>query len=271
MSEEEVRKYFGADPGSIGPLGVTPQTNERFHEMCIIADKSLRDRSNLIAGANRTGFHLRNLSFGRDLQPLYHDFSGFHIEDVRNVNEGEGCPICNVPLRIGKAVEVGHIFKLGYKYSESMGARVLDRDGKEVTPIMGSYGIGIERILTAAIEQAAAAVTDPKNAGSSFALPASIAPFQVVVTITNVGEAALLEAGEKIAAALEAAGIDVLLDDRDERAGVKFKDADLCGFPYRINIGKKLAEGKVELVDRLANTSDDVAVDEVAAKLKAKL
>jgi len=231
----------------------------------VILDSTLDGRTNLIAGANKEEYHLRNVTPGRDFTPTL-------VADVRNTSEGEGCPNCaDGVLKIAKAVEVGHIFKLGYKYSQSMGARVLDRDGKEVTPIMGSYGIGIERILTAAIEQAAAAVTDTKNAGSSFALPPSIAPFQVVVTITTVGETALIEAGDKVAAALEAAGIDVLLDDRDERAGVKFKDADLCGFPYRINIGKKLAEGKVELVDRLANTSDDVAVDEVAAKLKAKL
>ena len=162
--------------------------------------------------------------------------------------EGEGCPIDGSPLRLGKAVEIGHIFKLGYKYSKSMGASVLNRDGKEVTPIMGSYGIGIERILTAAIETSAAA-----NGGAAYALHPAIAPFQVVVTITNIGDAALLAAGEKVAAELEAAGIDVLLDDRDERAGVKFKDADLVGIPYRINIGRGVAEGKVELVDRLQN------------------
>ena len=149
-------------------------------------------------------------------------------------------------LVVGKAVEVGHIFKLGYKYSESMGARVLDPNGKEVTPIMGCYGIGIERILTAAIEQS--------NDANGFWLPASIAPFTVVVTVTNVADAALRETGEKLAAELEAAGLDVLLDDRDERAGVKFKDADLVGIPYRINVGKKAAEGLVELVTR-ANVS----------------
>ena len=156
-------------------------------------------------------------------------------------------------LVVGKAVEVGHIFKLGYKYSESMGARVLDENGKEVTPIMGSYGIGIERILTAAIEQS--------NDANGFWLPASIAPFTVVVTITNVADAALRATGEKLAADLEAAGLDVLLDDRDERAGVKFKDADLVGIPYRINVGKKAAAGQVELVTRATSTSVDVALE----------
>jgi len=145
---------------------------------------------------------------------------------------------------------VGHIFKLGYKYSESMGASVLDANGKEVAPIMGSYGIGIERILTAAVEQF--------HDDNGFWLPRSIAPFDVVVTVTNTTDARLVEAGEKIAADLEAAGWDVLLDDRDERAGVKFKDADLIGVPFRVNVGKKAAEGKVEVVTRAASSSQDV-------------
>jgi prolyl-tRNA synthetase len=138
-----------------------------------------------------------------------------------------------------------------------MGARVLDLNGKEVTPIMGSYGIGIERILTAAIEQS--------NDKNGFWLPASIAPFTVVVTVTNVSDALLAQTGETIAAELESAGLDVLLDDRDERAGVKFKDADLVGIPYRINVGKKAAGGFVELVTRATATSVDVALNEVAA------
>ena len=147
-----------------------------------------------------------------------------------------------------------------------MGANVLNRDGKEVTPIMGSYGIGIERILTAAIETSAA-----KNAGEAYALPPSIAPFEVVVTITNIKEGGLVEAAERIAADLTAAGIDVLLDDRDERAGVKFKDADLTGIPYRIAVGKKLAEGQVELLDRLQNLTTDVPLADLTSILAALL
>jgi prolyl-tRNA synthetase len=182
------------------------------------------------------------------------------VADVRNILEGEGCPVDGSPLRLGKAVEIGHIFKLGYKYSKSMGASVLNKDGKEVTPIMGSYGIGIERILTAAIESSAAA-----NDGSAYALAPSIAPFQVVVTITNVADQALLTAGERVASELDKAGFDVLLDDRDERAGVKFKDADLIGIPYRINIGRGVAEGKVELINRLARTNSEIPIEKVAA------
>jgi prolyl-tRNA synthetase len=129
-------------------------------------------------------------------------------------------------------------------------------------PIMGCYGIGIERILTSAIETSAAA-----NDGKSYALPPAIAPFEAVVTITNIGDAALLAAGEKVAADLEAAGVDVILDDRDERAGVKFKDADLVGIPYRINIGRGVVEGKVELIDRLKLTNQDHSLDEIAPYL----
>ncbi|MBV8437850.1 MAG: proline--tRNA ligase, partial [Silvibacterium sp.] len=164
--------------------------------------------------------------------------------------------------KIGKAVEIGHIFKLGRRYTNSMGARVLDPNGKEVTPIMGCYGIGIERILTASIEQ--------NNDANGFWLPRAIAPFDVVVTVTNISDPKLLAAGEEIAASLEAAGFDVLLDDRDERAGVKFKDADLIGIPYRVNVGKKTTEGKVELVARATASSEDVTVGEVAEKLRAQ-
>jgi prolyl-tRNA synthetase len=164
---------------------------------------------------------------------------------------------------VGKAVEVGHIFQLGDKYTKSMGARVLDPNGKEVTPIMGSYGIGIERILTAAIEQS--------NDKNGFWLPASIAPFTVVVTVTNSSDAALAKPAAALAADLDSAGLDVLLDDRDERAGVKFKDADLIGIPYRINVGKKAAGGIVELVTRASSTSVDVQLSEVVALVKKRV
>ena len=238
---EELAIHFNGPAGYLGPIGIEAAPHPKKPGTLVILDKALEGRTNLVAGANKEDYHLRNVTPGRD-------FTWTLIADIRNVNEGEGCPIDGSPLRLGKAVEVGHIFKLGYKYSESMGASVLNRDGKEVTPIMGSYGIGIERILTAAIESSAAV-----NEGSGYALHPAIAPFHVVVTITNIGDAALLAAGEKVAADLEAAGLDVLLDDRDERAGVKFKDADLVGIPYRINIGRGVAEGNVELVDRLQN------------------
>ena len=253
MQAEELEQYIHGPAGFLGPIGLVPAKALGEEGLSIILDRALEGRQNMVCGANKLDYHYLNVTPARD-------FTWTVVADVRNVVEGEGCPQCNSPLKVAKAVEVGHIFKLGYKYTESMGARVLDPNGKEVTPIMGSYGIGIERILTAAIEQS--------NDANGFWLPRSIAPFEVVVTITNVSDGALLSAGEKIAADLESAGFEVLLDDREERAGVKFKDADLIGIPYRINVGKKAAEGKVEIVTRATASSEDVAIADVAATLQ---
>lgn len=262
MQAEELQQYFNGPAGYLGPVGLSPDTTPLGQGLTVVVDKSLEGRKNLVAGANKQDYHVRNVVPGRD-------FKWTMAADIRSVNEGEACPEpgttgvgCGGKLVVGKAVEVGHIFKLGYKYSESMGARVLDPNGKEVTPIMGSYGIGIERILTAAIEQS--------HDANGFWLPASIAPFTVVVTVTNMGDAALKETGEKLATELEAAGLDVLLDDREERAGVKFKDADLVGIPYRINVGKKAASGVVELVTRAQSQSEDVAIADVVHEVKKR-
>ncbi|HEU5341860.1 proline--tRNA ligase [Edaphobacter sp.] len=261
MVAEELALYFEGPAGYLGPIGlkVLPAAKGDPRATTVILDKGLEGRKNMVGGANKLDYHFRNITPGRD-------FTWTQAADIRNVNEGEPCPISGQPLKVAKAVEIGHIFKLGYKYSRSMGASVLNRDGKEVTPIMGSYGIGIERILTAAIESSAAA-----SGGASYALHPAIAPFHVVVTITNVGDASLLAAGEQVAAALEAAGLDVLLDDRDERAGVKFKDADLVGIPYRINIGRGVAEGKVEFVNRLENLTENLPLNDVAAQVSGKV
>ena len=213
MQAEELERYFNGPAGFLGPVGLKHDANPLEDGLTVVVDKSLENRKNLVAGANKLDYHLRNVVPGQD-------FSWTIAADIRSVNEGEGCPEggCAGKLVVGKAVEVGHIFKLGYKYSESMGARVTDENGKEVTPIMGSYGIGIERILTAAIEQA--------NDKNGFWLPASIAPFAVVVTVTNMGEEALRETGEKLAAELEAAGLDVLLDDQGRPRG---REVQGCG------------------------------------------
>jgi len=263
MQPEEIAATFNAPAGYLGPIGLTAAPHPRKPGTLVILDASLEGRTNLIAGANKEEHHLRNVTPMRDFKPTL-------VADVRSVNEGEPDPIAGEPLRIGKAVEIGHIFKLGYKYSKSMGASVLNRDGKETTPIMGSYGIGVERVLTAAIEQSACQFA-ARNQPDSYALPLAIAPFQVVVTITNVKEPELLAAGENIAQQLSAAGFDVLLDDRDERAGVKFKDAELIGVPFRIAIGKKLAEGKVELLNRLTNQTDDILTTDAVERMKAAL
>jgi prolyl-tRNA synthetase len=254
MVAEELEIWFHGPAGFLGPVGVSPAKDLHSQGLIAVLDDSLADRTNLICGANKLDYHFRNVTPGRDFQWTV-------AADIRNVAEGEGCPVCGTPLKVAKAVEVGHIFKLGYKYTESMGASVLDESGKEVKPIMGSYGIGIERILTAAIEQ--------NNDKNGFWLSPSIAPFEVVVTVTNTTDANLVSIGETVAAELETAGFDVILDDRDERAGVKFKDADLIGIPYRINVGKKAAEGKVELVTRATASSQDVEIGEVGTVLRS--
>jgi prolyl-tRNA synthetase len=261
MVAEELALYFEGPAGYLGPIGlkVLPADKGDPRAAFVVIDKGLENRKNMVGGANKMDYHFRNIVPGRD-------FTWTRVADIRNVNEGDLDVSSGKPLKIGKAVEIGHIFKLGNKYSKSMGASVLNREGKEVMPIMGCYGIGIERILTAAIETSAAA-----NAGNSYALPPAIAPFEAVVTITNIGDPALLAAGEKVAADLEAAGVDVILDDRDERAGVKFKDADLVGIPYRINIGRGVVEGKVELIDRLKLTNEDHLIDEIATHLSGLL
>jgi prolyl-tRNA synthetase len=289
MQGEEIDEVFHAPAGFLGPIGLDPASKEKYKDAftqdvlesergeasrkhrldffrsgvgarspLVIFDHALEGRKNMVCGANKLDYHLRNVTPGRDFRRTI-------AADIRSVNEGEGCPTegCTGKLVVGKAVEVGHIFKLGYKYSDSMGARVLDENGKEVTPIMGSYGIGIERILTASIEQS--------NDANGFSLPAAIAPFAVVVTVTNVADFSLRAAGESLAVELEAAGLDVLLDDRDERAGVKFKDADLVGIPYRINVGKKVAAGLVELVTRSTSTSVDVALGDVVALVRKRV
>ena len=180
---------------------------------------------------------------------------------MRTVESGEGCPRCDTgTLEVFKAMEIGHIFKLGTKYSESMGATVLTADGKEVPIIMGSYGIGVERIITAAIEQ--------NHDGDGIIWPLSITPFDVIVTVTNMKDEKLRDAGDKLYRELRDAGLEVLLDDRDERAGVKFKDADLIGIPYRITIGRKIADSLVELFDRQTKQTEDVKLDEIVSRVQ---
>ena len=258
MQAEELAQFFNGPAGFLGPVGLKHNEKPLDDGLTVVIDKSLEGRKNLVAGANKLDYHLRNVVPGRD-------FTWTLGTEIRSVNEGEHCPTdgCAGVLVVGKAVEVGHIFKLGDRYTKAMGARVLDPNGKEVTPIMGCYGIGIERILTAAIEQS--------NDKNGFWLPPSIAPFTVVVTVTNSSDAALAATGESLATELEAAGLDVLLDDRDERAGVKFKDADLVGIPYRINVGKKAAGGVVELVTRATSTSVDVALSEVVDRIQVRV
>ena len=249
MQDEEIRQLFKSPAGFLGPLGIEWAGNLSDESRpVLLVDQALEGRTNLIAGANKEDYHVKNITPGKNFQPTAY-------ADLRAVTTGEACPNCGSPLRMDTAVEVGHIFKLGYKYSESMGARVLDKNGKEVTPIMGSYGIGMERILTASIEQS--------NDENGFWLPPQIAPFEIVVTPTNVSDQKIRTTAESIASRLEAAGYDVLLDDRDERPGVKFKDADLVGIPFRINVGKKVTDDTVEVVQRSTRKSEDVSISAI--------
>ncbi|MBV9406133.1 MAG: proline--tRNA ligase [Acidobacteriaceae bacterium] len=244
---DEIRQWFGASAGSLGPVGV--------NTVRIVADTALNGRRNMIAGANRDDYHLRNVTPGEDFQTEFFD--------LRQVASGDACPNCGAVLDMFKAIELGHIFKLGYKYSESMGLRVLGEDGKEITPIMGSYGIGIERILTCAVEL--------YNDRDGMALPSSIAPFKVVITPANYKEAMQREAADLLYARCLEAGVDALLDDRDERPGVKFKDADLIGIPYRITIGKKMSEGKVEFLERRIRAAEELLLHDAVPHLQQRL
>jgi prolyl-tRNA synthetase len=258
MEEGEIKALFNSPAGYLGPLGIewAKDLKKDTALPVLLVDKALEGRTNLIAGANREDYHVKNLTPGTEFHPTAY-------ADLRAVTAGEACPNCGKALRIDTAVEIGHIFKLGYRYTDSMGARVLDKNGKEVTPIMGSYGIGIERILTAAVEQS--------NDENGFWLPSMIAPFEIVVTPTIVKDETLLKAAVDIGSRLEAAGFDVILDDRDERPGVKFKDADLVGIPFRITVGKKVTEDTVEVVLRSTREVRDVRIAAVVEYFQGAL
>jgi prolyl-tRNA synthetase len=242
-SDKEIQNSLGASAGSLGAVGVTGRR--------ILADLGLRGRSGMVTGANRNECHLRGVDVERDIPDA-------EWIDVREVQAGETCQLCDAPLEVRKTIEVGHIFKLGTRYSEMLGAMVQDESGKSRPIIMGSYGIGIERTM--------AAVVESRHDEAGMIWPISVAPFEVVVSVVNPKNATAADAGGALYDALVAEGIDVLLDDRDERPGVKFNDADLVGIPYRITVGPKgLAEGVVEVAERRGRKSRNVAVEKAAA------
>jgi len=240
-SGDEIQAALGASAGSLGAVGVSHY---------VIADEALRGRRNMTTGANEDDFHLRGVDIERDV-----DVKAWL--DLREVEDGEPCPMCEKPLAIYKTIEVGHIFKLGTKYSEAMDAKVLDENGVARAIVMGSYGIGVERSLAAIVE------THHDEAGIVW--PLDVAPFEVVITVVKPKDIACSEAGDRLYDALIAGGIDVLLDDRDERPGVKFKDADLVGIPYRLTVGPKgIADGVVELRSRRTGETRDLTIDRAA-------
>jgi prolyl-tRNA synthetase len=228
---------MGAHPGSLGTIVSTLKKPD----ISIYADEHLRGVNDMTTGANENGFHLRHVEIGRDIRVSL-------WADLRVVQAGEPCKNCGKPLKIRRAIEVGHVFKLGTKYSEKLGATFLDEAGARKPAVMGCYGIGVTRTLQAVVEQC--------NDKDGIIWPASVAPYTVCITPLNVApDSAVMKLAEKIYAELTARGVDVILDDRDERPGVKFKDSELVGFPIRIGIGEKsLAKGEVEIKSRQVGT-----------------
>ena len=243
-TDQEIVAGFGAEGGSLGPVGFSGP---------VIADEALRE-GQFVAGANRTGFHLRGVQAGRDYEPEF--------ADLRQPREGDTCPVCGGTLGFQTAIEVGHIFKLGTRYSEAFGARYLDEDGVEKPIVMGSYGIGPGRVLAAAVEQ--------HGGEDGMVWPAEIAPYDVHVVVLGWDSPELVRIGEEVAASLSAEALDVLLDDRELRPGEKFADADLIGCPVRVTVGKKtLEDGAVDLKDRLNGDESRIARLDVAKRVVA--
>jgi prolyl-tRNA synthetase len=235
-TQEEIQETFGADPGSIGPVGVSVE---------VIADEALRG-GQFVAGANRTGVHLRGVQAGRDFEPRF--------ANLREVREGDTCPNCGGKLSLQTGIEVGHIFKLGTYYSEPLGATFLDEDGREKPMVMGSYGIGPARVMAAIIEQ--------HHDEHGIRWPRSVAPYDVHL----IALPGLEERAEEVAAKLDEAGDEVLLDDRDQRAGEKFADADLIGIPVRVTVGKKtLEDGAVDVRSRETGEEQRVAIEDLGS------
>ncbi|OPY05699.1 MAG: Proline--tRNA ligase [Syntrophaceae bacterium PtaB.Bin038] len=262
VNEAKLRNYLGADSvelatddivlevtgspkGFAGAIGIKAP---------VYADHSLMNRINLVMGANREDYHVKNANLGRD-------FTVMAFADLRIIRESDPCPRCGKPMRFARGIEVGHVFKLGTKYSKAMKATFLDRDGKEKYMVMGCYGIGVGRTVAAAIEQ--------QHDEQGILWPMTIAPFHVIIVPVNVNDEKIAAAAETLYRQLGEAGVEVLLDDRDERAGVKFNDADLIGIPIRVTIGpKSLAAGNVEIKFRRTGETRTLAVAEAAAAIR---
>jgi prolyl-tRNA synthetase len=242
----EIVAALGAHPGSLGSVGVA--------DLPIIADLALRDRTGMVTGANTDNVHLRGVDIARDV-----NVGGW--ADLRAVAAGDACVRCGEPLTVIKGIEVGHIFKLGYKYSDAMDITVSGPDGKPVKPIMGCYGIGVERAMATCVEV--------HHDAKGIVWPVSVAPFETVVVVAQQDDAAVAEAGEQIYQGLLDAGVDVIIDDRSVRAGVKFGDAELVGIPLRVTIGKRgLAAGTVDLTDRATGETVAIALDDITKHVR---
>jgi prolyl-tRNA synthetase len=246
---EEIRAALGALPGSLGAVGVT--------DLPIIADFALRGRRDMATGANTDDFHLTGVDVDRDIKVGT-------WADLREVTPGEPCPRCGAPLRFIRAIEIGHIFKLGRKFTSALGVSVLGPDGSAITPIMGSYGIGVERAM--------AVIVECHHDDRGIIWPVAVAPFSVVVTVVQAEDTEVAKAGESVYEQLTAAGLEVIIDDRVERAGVKFRDAELTGIPLRVTVGKRgLAEGAVEVTRRATGETVSIGLGDVVAYIRGAL
>ena len=246
---EEIREALGALPGSLGAVGVT--------HLPVIADHALEGRRDMATGANIDDVHLIGVDVTRDI-------AVGQWADLREVAAGEPCPRCGTPLELVRGIEVGHIFKLGRKYTDAFGVTVLGPDGEKITPVMGCYGIGVERAI--------AAIAEVHHDDAGLKWPVRVAPAEVTVILLSGRDDAARSAAEKVYESLQAAGIEVVIDDRDERPGVKFKDAELTGIPVRVSVGSRdLADGVVEVVTRATGEKERVPVDQVVKHVRELL
>lgn len=240
----DVERVTGAKVGFAGPVGLTG--------VKIIMDRQISKMKNFVTGANQTDHHYVNVNLK--------DFKADEIADISAVKEGDICPVCGKHLTFTKGIEVGNTFKLGTKYAESLGLQYLDANNQLKPVVMGSYGIGLERCMAAVVEQ--------HNDESGIIWPKAIAPFEVAIVIVSLKDEAQVKAANELYEALRKQGIDVVLDDRNERPGVKFKDMDLVGIPYRITVGRGITEGRVELKLRGVEGTKDVALDQIVREIQ---
>lgn len=246
--EETIMRITSAEVGFAGPIGLS-------EDIRIVIDSRVKNMTNAITGSNETDFHTINVNYGRD-------FDGEVVDDLLIVKAGDKCPKCSASLFIDRGNEVGNIFQLGTKYSESLNATYLDSNGKEQLIVMGSHGIGISRTMSAVVEQ--------YNDESGIIWPLAVAPFHVIITVVNSKKEEQQNLGEKLYTELKSKGIEVLFDDRKERAGVKFKDAELLGIPIRVNVGRDASENKVEFKLRKDDTNVELTADKVYEAIEAE-
>lgn len=244
---ETVEKITGADVGFAGPVGL---------DIDIVVDNEVANLKNFVIGANESGFHYKNANADRD-------FKATMVKDIRTISEGDACPKCGEPVKVEMGIEVGHIFKLGTEYTEALNCVYLDENGKENPMVMGCYGIGVNRTMAAVIEQ--------NNDENGIIWPMSIAPYHVIVIPVNTKNDSQMELAEKIYSELLKSGVEVMIDDRNERPGVKFKDADLIGIPIRITVGKKASEGIIEYKLRKDSKVLELPVEEAIKKIKSEI